>query len=450
MLFISHQQRLIRTFFLLLAILLWLAPVLAEPIALEDIRVASKDQTTRIVIETKKRPAYKVFSLSDPERLVIDIANTKLDKKIAPSTFANSYIADMRHAQRKSSLRLVFDLKQRVTPNNFLLAPSAKNHYRLVLDLSTGKGKQSASKKPANSISSAPIQRRPLRDVVIAIDAGHGGKDPGAIGYAGTYEKNIVLQISKRLKRLLDAQPGMRAVLTRSNDRYLTLRERTTNARKNRADLFISVHADAVESRHAYGSSVYVLSKRGASSEAAKILARSQNAADMVGGVSLGGKDKVLQHVILDLSQTATIDASTELAHNVIAELSRLGKTKGKVGHAGFVVLKSPDIPSILVETAFISNRTEEKKLRSPTHQEKIAKAILNGIRRYMQQHAPEDSKLAQAPTSRSNNQHIIRGGETLSGVAQRYGVSVNALRLANGIKGDKIRIGQKLKIPKA
>ena len=450
MLFISHQQRLIRTFFLLLAILLWLAPVLAEPIALEDIRVASKDQTTRIVIETKKRPAYKVFSLSDPERLVIDIANTKLDKKIAPSTFANSYIADMRHAQRKSSLRLVFDLKQRVTPNNFLLAPSAKNHYRLVLDLSTGKGKQSASKKPANSISSAPIQRRPLRDVVIAIDAGHGGKDPGAIGYAGTYEKNIVLQISKRLKRLLDAQPGMRAVLTRSNDRYLTLRERTTNARKNRADLFISVHADAVESRHAYGSSVYVLSKRGASSEAAKILARSQNAADMVGGVSLGGKDKVLQHVILDLSQTATIDASTELAHNVIAELSRLGKTKGKVGHAGFVVLKSPDIPSILVETAFISNRTEEKKLRSPTHQEKIAKAILNGIRRYMQQHAPEDSKLAQAPTSRSNNQHIIRGGETLSGVAQRYGVSVNSLRLANGIKGDKIRIGQKLKIPKA
>ena len=445
-----HQQSLIRIFTLLLVSLFWLAPVSAEPIAVEDVRVAIKDQTTRIVIETKKRPAYKVFSLSDPERLVIDIANTKLTKKITRSIFNNTHVSDMRHAQRKSSLRLVFDLKQRVTPNNFLLAPNSKNNYRLVLDLSAGKNKQSASKKPANSISSAPIQRRPLRDIVIALDAGHGGKDPGAIGYAGTYEKNVVLQITKRLKRMLDAQPGMRAILTRSNDRYLTLRDRTRKARKNRADLFISIHADAVESRRAYGSSVYVLSRRGASSEAAKILARSQNAADMIGGVSLDGKDKVLQHVILDLSQTATIDASTELAHNVITELARLGKTKKKVGHAGFVVLKSPDIPSILVETAFISNPSEEKKLRSPKHQEKVAKAILNGIRRYLQQNAPEDSKLAQATTSKNNNRHIIRSGETLSGVAQRYGVSVRALRLANGIKGDKIRVGQKLKIPKA
>ena len=242
----------------------------------------------------------------------------------------------------------------------------------------------------------------------------------------------------------------MRAVLTRNNDRYLTLRERTNRARKHRADVFISVHADAVKNRKANGSSVYVLSKRGASSEPAKILAKSQNAADMIGGVSLGGKDKVLQHVILDLSQTATIDASTELARNVIAELTRLGKTKRNVGHAGFVVLKSPDIPSILVETAFISNRAEEKKLRSPQHQEKLAKAIFNGIRRYLQQHAPEDSKLAQAPTNRSNSRHIVRSGETLSGIAQRYDISVNTLRRANGIKIDKIRVGQKLKIPKA
>ncbi|MDG0996760.1 MAG: N-acetylmuramoyl-L-alanine amidase [Gammaproteobacteria bacterium] len=447
---IFNQQFLSRLFILLLISIISLASVSAEPIAVDDIRIAVKDQTTRIVIETRKRPAYKVFTLSDPERLVIDIANTKLSKNIARSNFANTAISDMRHAQRKSSLRLVFDLKQRVTPNNFLLAPNAKNNYRLVLDLSTGKSNVSAKKKPANSISSAPIERRALRDVVIAIDAGHGGKDPGAIGYAGTYEKTVVLQIAKRLKRLLDAQPGMRAVLTRSNDRYLTLRTRTNIARKNRADLFISVHADAVESRRAYGSSVYVLSKRGASSEAAKILARSQNAADMIGGVSLEGKDKVLQHVILDLSQTATIDASTELADNVITNLSRLGKTKKKVGHAGFVVLKSPDIPSILVETAFISNRKEEKKLRSPKHQEKMAKAIFNGIRRYLEDNAPEDSKLAQAPSSRNNNQHIIRRGETLSGVAQRYGVSVKALRLANGIKGDKIHAGQKLKIPRA
>jgi len=450
MLLVFQQPSLIRILLLALVGIFWLSPVLAEPVALEDIRIALKDQTTRIVIETKTRPAYKVFSLSDPERLVIDIANTKLGKKLARSTFANTYIADMRHAQRKSALRLVFDLKQRVTPNSFLLAPSGKHHYRLVLDLATGKNKQSASQKPANSISSAPIQQRPLRDVVIAIDAGHGGKDPGAIGSRGTYEKTVVLQIAKRLKRLLDAQPGMRAVLTRNNDRYLTLRERTNRARKHRADVFISVHADAVKNRKANGSSVYVLSKRGASSEAAKILAKSQNAADMIGGVSLGGKDKVLQHVILDLSQTATIDASTELARNVIAELTRLGKTKRNVGHAGFVVLKSPDIPSILVETAFISNRAEEKKLRSPQHQEKLAKAIFNGIRRYLQQHAPEDSKLAQAPTNRSNSRHIVRSGETLSGIAQRYDISVNTLRRANGIKSDKIRVGQKLKIPKA
>jgi len=240
------------------------------------------------------------------------------------------------------------------------------------------------------------MQPPPKRKVVIAIDPGHGGEDPGASGRLGTKEKDVVLAIGRELKTLLNQKYGIQAVLVRDGDYYISLKKRKRIARDHKADLLVSIHADAFRSPSVYGSSVYVLSERGASSEAAKWLADKENSADLVGGVSLEDKDDLLASVLLDLSQTATLDASINLGANVLGELKKLGKThKPEVQRAGFVVLKSPDIPSILVETAFISNPDEERRLRNPRHQQHLAKAILNGILRYLKNNAPHDTVLA-------------------------------------------------------
>lgn len=444
---------------------------------IKNIRVAKNGQLTRIVLDSSKTPRYKIFTLNNPSRLVIDIDDAKLATGINTSQYANSAITNLRHATRKNNeLRIVADLKQTTVAKSFVLPAAENGLYRLVIDIGHGKSashvaqnkvasvKPLAQNKPATATKKVaiakpmPKQKPPvaskvkahaknLREVIVAIDPGHGGKDPGAIGYAGTYEKKVVLQISNRIARLINAEPGMRAVMTRSSDRYLTLRGRIKHARKLKADLFVSIHADAAENRQARGSSVYVLSKNGASSEAAKILAQKQNQADVIGGVSLEGRDEILQKVLVDLSQTATIDASTNLARYVIDELSVLGKTKKHIEHAGFAVLKSPDIPSILVETAFISNVTDERKLRSSVHQQKLANSIFSGIVTYLKKYAPDNSIIA----NRKNFElHTITIGETLSGIANRYEVSVDSIRDINSLRSDKIRIGQKLVIPSA
>jgi N-acetylmuramoyl-L-alanine amidase len=287
--------------------------------------------------------------------------------------------------------------------------------------------------------------------VVVAVDAGHGGEDPGAQGSVRhTREKVVTLEIARRLKRLIDAQPGMRAVLTRKGDYYVGLRRRMQLARKYKADLFISIHADAFRDRRVRGSSIYVLSRRGASSEAARWLAARENAADLIGGVSLDDKDDMLASVLLDLSQSAAQEASLAAAQQVYRNLGRLGKVHARhIQRAGFVVLKSPDIPSMLIETGFISNPTEESNLRNHAYQEKLAKAISRGVTHYFKDAPPPGTLLAKLEKEGRPREHVITRGETLSVIAHRYQVSLGELRDVNQIENDRrIRVGQVLRIP--
>jgi N-acetylmuramoyl-L-alanine amidase len=291
----------------------------------------------------------------------------------------------------------------------------------------------------------------PGRDIVIAIDPGHGGHDPGAVGLGKTREKDVALSIGKELARRINAESGMKAVLVRSGDYYVDHRKRTEIARRNKADLFVSIHADAVDDRRAKGASVYALSNKGASDEEAYLLAERENAAVRVGGVSISDKDPVLAEVLLDLSQNASLSASLDVGNKVAGELGRIGKMHRKtIQQAGFLVLKSPDMPSILVETAYISNPAEEKKLRNKKHQARVADAILAGVRNYFYTNPPPDTRIAmdirKSPTRQVK--HVIARGDTISEIAERYNVSASEIRRANRLANDKIRIGQTLSIP--
>ena len=422
-----------------LATLLWLPVVAAVAADVEGLRIAERGSATRLVIELDAPAEHRIFTLSRPDRVVIDIPGSRLRTARLPE--GQGLIRGIRHGVRhRRDLRIVLDLKSPAKPRSFLLPEKESGGgQRLVVDLVPA----GATRRPVKSVEA--IDARP-RDLIVAVDAGHGGKDPGARGRRGTREKDVVLAIARELARLIDAEPGMRAVMTRRDDRFLRLRDRIRLAHRHRADLFVSIHADAFRDRRVRGSSVFVLSRRGASSEMARLLARHENAADLVGGVSLADKDDVLRSVLLDLSQAASIEASTEVASSVLRELSRVGKVhKRSVQRAGFVVLKSPDIPSILVETAFISNPDEERKLRDPRHQKRLARAILRGIRRYFGEHPPPGTWLAMRKRQR---EHLVRRGDTLIDIAHRYDVSLQALRRANGIKGSHLRVGQRLVIP--
>jgi N-acetylmuramoyl-L-alanine amidase len=340
------------------------------------------------------------------------------------------------------TLRIVLDLKQAARPRSFSLKPNGQYGHRLVIDLYPEQA-AAAGKAPAQPAVKRAVVTPPgkARDLVIAIDAGHGGDDPGAVGRRKTREKDVVLAIAKRLASLVEKEPGMRPVLIREGDYYIGLRKRIQKAREHRADLFISIHADGFKDHRASGSSVFVLSRRGASSEMARVLAARENAADLVGGVSLDDKDDLLREVLLDLSQTATLEASFSVADNMLGELKHIGKThKSSVQQAGFVVLKSPDIPSILVETAFISNPAEEQKLRDAKHQQRLAHAMLRGIRDYFGKHPPPGTLMAR--------QYVVKRGDTLSEIAQQFSVSLNSLRGYNSLKSDTLRVGETLRIP--
>jgi N-acetylmuramoyl-L-alanine amidase len=338
-------------------------------------------------------------------------------------------------------LRVVLDLNSAVRSRTFTAGPNATYGDRLVLDLQPAGG--------AAPVKRASEEYRPGRDIVIAIDAGHGGRDPGSVGPRKTREKDVALQISRELARRISAEPGMKAVLIRDRDVYIDLRERAAIARRHKADLFVSVHADSVADRRASGASVYALSLKGASDEAARQLARRENAS--VGGVSLDDKDDVLASVLLDLSQNASLSASLDVGNRVAREMGKVAKMHRKtVQQAGFLVLKSPDLPSILVETAFISNPAEEKKLRDTGYQGRLSNSIVAGIRSYFYTNPPPDTQIAMdlKRTPARQIRHVVARGDTVSEIAERYNVRAADIRRANKLANDKIRIGQTLSIP--
>jgi len=393
-------------------------------VQVSDVRLWSGPEGTRLVLDLSAPARYEVFTLQNPDRVVVDLARAELAlRKGLPK--GQGRVKTVRAGpQAGGGLRLVLDLDSAQTVKSFAVGPDGTSGHRLVVELPPPGDAPAAATLPVAptgaemlAAASATLAREvpkvesPVksvgaaaagRDVVVAVDAGHGGQDPGAIGRGGTREKDITLAIARRLAKAIDAEPGMRAVLIRDGDYFVSLRGRVRKAREQGADMFISVHADAVLDRGVSGASVYVLSLRGASDEAARWLAERENAADLLGGVSLDDKSDVLASVLLDVTQKEAVSNSVEAADSVLASLRRVGPVHGKrVRHAGFMVLKAPDIPSMLVETAFISNVTDERKLRDAAYQQRVAEAIHSGVRSYFYDKPPPGTRLATLAAER-------------------------------------------------
>jgi len=435
-----------------------------------SVRLWRAPDNTRLVFDLTGPVQHSVFTLSAPDRLVIDINGASLGAPLNVPT-ANTPITAMRSAQRTpTDLRVVVDLKKAVTPKSFTLAPNAQYGNRLVVDLFDNPADAAPPPPPPTNVATVPavpvtptepaIKLPPApagkRDIIVVIDAGHGGEDPGASGSRGQREKDVVLSIARELQRQVNGMKGFRAELTRTGDYFIPLRGRTEIARKKGADLFVSIHADAAPSAAAFGASVFALSDRGATSETARWLADSENRSDLIGGagnVSLDDKDRMLAGVLLDLSMTASLTSSLNVGQKVLSNIGRVTPLhKQRVEQAGFMVLKSPDIPSILVETGFISNANEASKLSSSSHQQALARSISSGVRQFFQQNPPpgtyiawlrDSGKIAQGPRD-----HRVSPGETLAMIAVRYQVSPATLRSANNLKSDELKIGQTLTIP--
>ncbi|MGR4040663.1 AMIN domain-containing protein [Pseudomonas sp. 910_21] len=435
-----------------------------------SVRLWRAPDNTRLVFDLSGPVQHSVFTLTAPDRLVIDINGATLGGPLNVAT-ANTPITAMRSAQRTpSDLRVVIDLKKAVTPKSFTLAPNAQYGNRLVVDLFDNPADAAPPVAPPPAVATVPavpvtpaepaIKLPPApagkRDIIVVIDAGHGGEDPGASGSRGQHEKDVVLAIARELQRQVNGLKGFRAELTRTGDYFIPLRGRTEIARKKGADLFVSIHADAAPSAAAFGASVFALSERGATSETARWLADSENRSDLIGGagnVSLDDKDRMLAGVLLDLSMTASLTSSLNVGQKVLNNIGRVTPLhKQRVEQAGFMVLKSPDIPSILVETGFISNSNEASKLATASHQQALARSISSGVRQFFQQNPPpgtyiawlrDSGKIAQGPRD-----HRVNPGETLAMIAVRYQVSAATLRSANNLKSDELKVGQVLTIP--
>ena len=399
---------------------------------------------TRIVFDTSAPVEYRLFTLDRPRRVVVDLRDTRPRRGFKAPEAKGDVIDRVRRGRRpRGGYRIVLDVSQDVRPKHFTLKPVAPYGHRLVVDLHM----------PEPDLP-APPERPPegLRDVLVAVDAGHGGDDPGAIGKGGVYEKDVVLSIAQRVGNRIDGFEGFRAVMVRSGDYYVSLRKRTAIARRHRADLFVSIHADAFDSPRVRGASVYALSERGASSETARWLADRENRSDLIGGVgpvTLDDKDDQVRSVLLDLSMDGTLRASLAVGESVMGSLAGVSRMhKRRVEQAGFAVLKSPDVPSILVETGFLSNPDEARLLATVSHQNKVARAIADGIRGYLLHNPPPGTHIAALEHKRLR--HVIKRGDTLSEIAARYRVSTAVLRSANGLRGDRIRVGQVLMIPLA
>lgn len=430
----------------------------------QDVRMWKSPDNTRVVFDLSKSAQYKVFTLANPNRVVLDIEQSSFNKKTSEIEITSPLIKSIRAATKKykkqSLIRVVLDLNEKAKVKSFLLKPNKKHKsYRLVVDLYPEKNSLVASaskpkiKKATSSNTVTTVANSKKRDIIIAIDAGHGGEDPGAVGYKRTKEKKVVLSIAKELARLLKATPGFTPYLVRTGDYYVGLRDRTRKARNADADLFVSIHADAFRSPKAYGSSVFVLSGRGASSEEARYLAQKENEADLVGGVSLDDKDDYVAMTLLDLSMTSTRSASIEVGSDVLKHMGKISRLhKKRVGEAAFVVLKAPDIPAILIETGFISNPGEAKKLATSYYRKKMAKAIYSGLTQYFKRNPVESVELNQTATVTKNKaktySYTVKSGDNLSLIAFKNQTSVTAIKRLNKLSKNGLRIGQKLKLP--
>ncbi len=450
----------------------------AAPVRLQvqSIAIDAEGSTTLVDLRLTRDAQFNLFTLTSPDRVVIDISSAALGPSALPLPVAAGAIRQIRVAHRPGgNLRIVFDVTEAMRPSARAAAGGQAPHLAIEMrPVTVLAAAPAAGPTPAPALAPAPIPEppaplirpptpTPTPTVVVVVDAGHGGHDPGAHGPSGVREKDVTLAISRRLVALLNEEPGMRGVLTRSDDRFLGLRERMERARGANASLFISIHADAAYNRSAQGSTVYVLSEKAASDEASRRLAARENAA-LIGGVELGDKDPVLASVLMDLSQNASISSSIAVGDAILMNMDRLGRLHRRtVQQAPFMVLKSPDVPSVLVETAYISNPTDERNLRSASHQQALASAILDGVRKYFAANPPGNAISPGITTASAEagsgavpragverpQQHVIRRGDTLSGVASLYRVSISSLRAENRLRSDTVRVGQKLRIPR-
>ncbi|MCC5791868.1 MAG: N-acetylmuramoyl-L-alanine amidase [Legionellaceae bacterium] len=439
--------------FLLFCLCLHSQSVLAHSV-LSAIRLSSPGQ---IELDIKgELPAYKLFSLHHPERIVLDLSHTQSSVKENLSPDHTPQIRKIRIGQQADNrLRLVFEVDRAYQTRLEKKQGAAQVHQLLVTLQAKAASKEKAlplqnDANKAKHLSPQGLVPNRLRDVIVVLDPGHGGKDPGAIGPARHCEKNLVLAIAQKLKQIIDKQPGMQAVLTRKGDYYIGLRERLQIARKADADIFVAIHADAFINQQSNGASVFALSPTGATSEAARWLAEKENYSEL-GGVNLAelnDDNGMVRSVLIDLSQTATISASLNIGQKLLQSLGKMTRLHNeKVEQARFVVLKSPDIPSVLVETGFISNPKEERNLSNPHYQSRMAQAMFQGIKAYFWEFPPYGSRVELLSAAKT---HVVQRGQTLSGIASQYHCSQKLLMAANQLTTSHLHVGQQLVIPPA
>ena len=427
-----------------IALVLMSAPTVSAA-DVDAVRLWRAPDHTRVVLDLSGATDFSTLALENPERFVVDLSQSRLSASLNSLPLEGTPISRVRSSIRQGTdLRLVFDLSASVRTSVFLLPPNDTTGHRVVIDLFDKT--PTAEPKPVLSVES--LEGR--RDIVIAIDPGHGGEDPGASGPGGLREKTVVLQIARRLENQLAKIPGFKPVLVRTGDYYVSLKNRRDKARALEADLFVSIHADAFREKSAHGASVYALSMRGATSTTAQYLADTENAADLVGGVELAEMDPMLAGVLADLSMTGTLDASLNLGALILEQIDGVARLhKKRVEQAGFAVLKSPDVPSLLIETGFISNPGEAERLATPAYQDKMARAIRRGIQSWFARQPPPGTLLAWQ-REQGGREVTIAAGDTLSEIAERYGVTVASIKTNNGLSRDVIYVGQTLVIPEA
>ena len=426
-------------FSLLLSLVIILLPNILVAAEVRGLRMWPAPDNTRLVFDLSAPAEHSLFTLSNPNRIVIDLKSSKVSGALPSTTYNESRIKGFRYAKRgDNGLRVVLDLNNAVKPKSFVLKPHGSYGHRLVVDLFD------AEKTKKVSVVKRPVYntKKHARDLIIAIDAGHGGEDPGATGQRGTREKDVVLRIAKELEKLIKRERGMKPLMIRTGDYYIGLKQRVKKAQIAQADLFISIHADAFKNGKARGTSVFILSESGASSDLASYLADSENSADLNGGVS-STNDNLLNMVLADMVKNSTLEDSHQIASKVLSGLKGVNHLHKKtVEQAGFRVLKLGR-PAILVETAFISNRNEERKLRTHKHQRALAKAIFRGTRSYFRSNPIPGTLLALR-----DRKHRIARGETLSGIAKQYQISMATIRGVNNLRNDHLSIGKTLRIP--